>query len=169
MAVAAALRILLALGELHAALGTVVAIGFFFVVAELLLARHRSTSHCARNASTRGVGANATRSLLLEFARLHPRPRSTVDSAAVYGTANEGSIPSEVAVVKLRACNFLVHVQSCVRGSSCTALRTSRSRARPPSRRPGAATLSICHRLCRGDGRSGEPLAPFRRSQHKHS
>jgi len=40
MAVAAALGILLALRELHAALGAVVAIGFCFVVAELVLAWH---------------------------------------------------------------------------------------------------------------------------------
>ena len=42
MAVAAALGILLTLREFHAALGTVVAIGFFFIVAELLLVWHRS-------------------------------------------------------------------------------------------------------------------------------
>lgn len=41
MTVAAALGIPLALRELHAALRTVVAIGFFFVVAELLLSWHR--------------------------------------------------------------------------------------------------------------------------------
>jgi hypothetical protein len=55
--VAAALGILLALRELHAAFRAVVAVGFFGVVAELLLAWHASLL-CVRDGST---GARATR------------------------------------------------------------------------------------------------------------
>src|SRR6266516_182649 len=129
MAVAAALGILLAVRELHAALGAVVTIGFCFVVDELLLAWHRCPP-VARGRLALWAGANTNRPLLIEFGCSHQRPRSTVDSAAVYGTANEGPIPSEVTVVRLLVCNFLVHVPSCVHGSSRIGRRICRSQPR---------------------------------------
>jgi len=59
VSVAAALGILLALRELHAALGAVVAIGLFFVVAELLLAWH-GTPPSVRDVNTGGAAKRDT-------------------------------------------------------------------------------------------------------------